>query len=148
MTAKIATLTLADLEEGQSAEFEAEISQDDIDRFASVSGDISPLHMSTDFACSRGFHRRVVHGALLGGLVSRLVGVYLPGRDCLLHSMQMKFLAPTYAGTRVRVTGTVDQLSEAANAMVVKVSIIDTQTEVVLATSTVRIGFTKEKRDV
>src|ERR1022692_3467354 len=113
----VAQLTISDIFEGQSFCFDTTFPEKMIDAFAALTGDISPLHMDGNFAKQRGFNDRVVHGLLLGGLVSRLVGVYLPGRDCLLHSISMKYLAPVYANEIVRVNGTVEQISIATKAM-------------------------------
>ena len=141
----IARLAIADISQGQSFSFDALLTEKMIDDFSTLTGDISPLHMDRAFAVRRGFKGRVVHGALLGGLVSRLVGVHLPGRDCLLHSISMKYLVPVYAGDVVRVTGTVEQISIAANAMTVHVSILNTMSQAIVAKGKAAIGFTEEK---
>lgn len=143
-SATVSTWTFEAIEEGQSASFETTISLGDVDRFVAVSGDISPLHVDADFAASRGFEGRVVHGAFLCGLASRLVGVHLPGRDCLLHDLQMKFLAPAYLGDRVLVRGVVDQTSPGARALVIRVTIERVATGDVLARGKATVGFTRD----
>ena len=143
----IAAFSLGDIRIGQTASFETEVNAADLDRFAALTGDVNPLHMDSEFARRRGFEDRVVHGALLAGLVSRLVGVHLPGRDCLMHALQMKFNAPTRVGSRIRVTGVVDQVSEAARAVVLKVSIVDAASAAALASGKVNLGFTEDLRN-
>ena len=142
MAAAVATLNFADLSVGQSVEFEASATTADVDRFAAVSGDVSPLHVDEGFARSRGFGGRVVHGAYLTALVSRLVGVHLPGENCLLQALTMQFRAPVLAGARLSVTGTVDQLSEAVRTAVLKVAIRDLDSGSLVATAKVTVGFT------
>lgn len=141
----VSKLNIAEVLEGQSFSFDATLSEEMIDTFSSLTGDVSPLHMNRDFARRRGFQDRVVHGAFLGGLVSRLVGVHLPGRDCLLHSMTMKYLAPVYADEIVRVTGTVEQVSIAGKAMIVQISIINIISQSIVAKGKVTVGFTDDK---
>ena len=80
---------LEDLAVGQHAEFETVIADGDIDRFATLSGDKSPLHVDKVFARTRGYADRVAHGAYLVALASRLVGMYLPGRNALLLAAQV-----------------------------------------------------------
>ena len=138
----VAKLGIAEVSEGQSSSFDAVLSEKTIDDFAELTGDVNPLHMDRDFAIERGFSNRVVHGALLVGLVSRLIGVQLPGRDCLLHSINMKYPAPTYAGDAVRVTGTVEQVSLAAKAMTLQVEISNLATRAIVAKGKVTVGFT------
>ncbi len=143
--AQAAQFGLDDLQIGQEAAFEVEITAIDIDRFAALSGDASPLHLDEDFARARGFGGRVVHGAHLAALVSRLVGMDLPGRDCLLHGLSLQFRAPVLAGTRVRVTGVIDQLSAAVEAAVIRVTLTDGTDGRILASGKVNLGFTRER---
>src|SRR3546814_18127434 len=110
MVSPVSRFAFEDLRLGQQAAFEATVTEADLDRFAEVSGDVSPLHMDAGFARARGFAGRVAHGAYLTALVSRLVGVHLPGERCLLHSVAMQFRRPVLAGTRVVVPGVVEQL--------------------------------------
>jgi 3-hydroxybutyryl-CoA dehydratase len=140
----IAAMRFADLAVGQSAGFDVLVSAADIDRFAELSGDVNPLHTDASFARSRGHADRVVHGAFLSALVSRLAGVHLPGRDCLIHSMGLEFRSPLTVGARIRVEGVVDQLSEAVQAAVLKVCVTDLADGRQVATGKVRLGFTSE----
>jgi acyl dehydratase len=143
MSAK-ADWTFQDIREGQEYAFDAQISPENVDTFAGLVGDENPLHMETHFARQRGFDDRVVHGAFLCGLVSKLVGMYLPGRDCIIHEMRMKFPAPAYVGDRVVVRGVVEQRSEGARAIVVGVTVSRHATARVLASGKAIIGFTQE----
>ncbi len=138
----IASLDPEDIQEGQSATFIRRIETADLDAFASLTGDVSPLHMDEAFARSRGFKGRVAHGALLGGFISRLFGVHLPGRDCLLQSLTLKWLAPVCVGDTIRFTATVTQISAAARAMSSEIVLEDTATNAVVARGKVQSGFT------
>ena len=140
----VANLSIAEICEGQSFSFDTAVSAKMIDNFADLTGDVSPLHMDSNFAGQRGFTSRVVHGALLAGLVSRLIGVHLPGRDCLLHSMNLKYPAPCYAEDTVRITGTVEQVSASARAMTIQVIILNLSSQVIVAKGKVTVGFTSE----
>ena len=138
----IAALRPEDLEAGASASFEQRIEAADIDAFARLTGDVSPLHMDAAFARSRGFRDRVAHGVLLAGYVSRLFGVHLPGRDCLLQSLTLKWLQPVCAGDRLRFTATVTQVSPPARAMMAEVVVDNSETGVTVARGKVQAGFT------
>ncbi|MDO8607476.1 MAG: MaoC/PaaZ C-terminal domain-containing protein [Phaeospirillum sp.] len=142
MTGLVAGLRPRDIEIGQSARFEHRVTDDDLDRYAALTGDISPLHMDAHFARSRGFRGRVAHGTFLAGLVSRLFGVHLPGRDCVLHSMSVKWVAPACVGDRVVVVATVTQISVEAAAMAAELTITLAETGAVLAKGKVQAGFT------
>lgn len=142
MVSLVSRFGFDDLRLGQEAAFEVAVSEADIDRFAAASGDISPLHVDAVFARSRGFAGRVAHGAYLTALASRLVGVHLPGENCLLHSLAMQFRRPVLAGSRVEVRGVVDQLAESVRTAVIKVTVRDAASGEVAATGKATVGLT------
>jgi len=145
MTETARSLLFSDLHVGIDFSFETRISSEEVDRFATITGDISPLHMDSGFARARGFRDRVVHGALQVGLVSRLIGVYLPGRDCLFQQCQMSFVSPVYPGQLLCVSGEVDQLSDATQTVVLKIRI--TADGKACARGKVHFGFTNTVND-
>lgn len=106
---------------GQRAELEWTVTRDDIERFADLSGDSNPLHVDADFARSRGFPDIVAHGYLLGSKVSALVGMLLPGRDCLILEATMAYPMAIHPGDSVRVVGEVDLLSPEQRVLRVKI---------------------------
>lgn len=140
--AEPACYTLDDLSEGAVFELVAAISDADIDRFAEVSGDYSPLHMDEAFAKTRGFEGRVVHGLYLGALVSRAVGMHFPGKHALLQSVNLRFTAPAHAGMTIRLRATVDQVSKSVQTLILKVLIEDVATQAQLARGKVQVGIT------
>jgi 3-hydroxybutyryl-CoA dehydratase len=141
----ISELGIQDVQEGHSFSFDTTVSEQMIDDFAELTGDISPLHMDREFARLRGFKDRVVHGALLGGLISKLIGVHLPGRNCLLHSMNIKYPLPTYPNEPIRLTGTVEQVSVSANAMTMEMVILAINSASMVAKGKVTVGFTTQR---
>ena len=77
--------------------------------FAALSGDWNPLHTDDAYAAGTQFGRTILHGAFSAGLVSRMAGMHIPGTDCLLHGMQLKFLQPIVPPARLTVRGTLVQ---------------------------------------
>lgn len=98
---------------GMKAEFEASITEDMINRFAALSGDISPLHMDAAFAIEAGQPGRVAHGMLSASLFSTLVGVHLPGKYALFHEINASFHKPIYPGMPLKISGEITYLNEA-----------------------------------
>lgn len=116
--------TLETLTVGHSSSFERCIEAVDIDAFARLSGDENPLHMDAAFARQQGHRDRVVHGALLSALASQLVGMHLPGRHSFLLSLKMDFVAPTYPGDTVVVSGSVKSIHPSQRVVMVQLSIM------------------------
>ncbi len=109
------------LELGQRATVDWQVTREDIERFAALSGDHNPLHVDPEFARSRGFPDVVAHGYLLGAKVSSLVGMLLPGRDCLILETSMAYPKAIHPGDSVRVTGEVESLSEGQRVLSVRI---------------------------
>ena len=101
------------------------ITESDIEHFASLSGDCSTIHMDNDYAASRRFKGRLVHGLLVGSYISALLGMKIPGKHGLLQSINCQFRAPCYAPNRLTITGIVTRRSEAIRVVSIRVSVTD-----------------------
>lgn len=106
-------LTLGQIEVGREASFSRTFTAADVDAFAQLSGDFNPLHVDPDFGQRSQFGRCVVHGMLVASLLSRLVGMHLPGKRCLYLSQTLDFAQPVFVGDELVVSGTVLQKQEA-----------------------------------
>ena len=104
-------------------EFEIDVTEDDARRFAELSGDWNPLHTDPAYAAETSYRRTILHGAFSAGLLSRMAGMHIPGRDCLLHGIKLKFIAPILPPARLRVRGSL--LRERGDGGVVEVTISD-----------------------
>jgi acyl dehydratase/NADP-dependent 3-hydroxy acid dehydrogenase YdfG len=89
------------------ASFEVEVTPADAIAFAGLSGDWNPLHTDPAHAAATAYKMPVLHGAFSAGLLSRLAGMHLPGRDCLLHDLKLRFLKPVLPPVTLKVEGEV-----------------------------------------
>lgn len=102
-----------DLSEGLTESFDLVVTQEQMDMFLRLSGDSNPLHCDRKYAVSHNFKDRVVYGLLTASFYSTLIGVYLPGRRCLLQGIEIAFQKPVYVGERLTISGTVKYVNEA-----------------------------------
>jgi acyl dehydratase len=86
------------MEIGKTIEIKRVFTQQDIARFAAVSGDDNPVHLDADYAAYTLFKRPVVHGMLVGSLFSQLLGKHWPGPGSIYLSQTLKFLKPVFPG--------------------------------------------------
>ncbi|QSR21691.1 MaoC family dehydratase [Hyphomonas sp. KY3] len=110
-----------DLDIGMSHETVHVITEDDIQRFAQVSGDFNPLHMSDDFAAKTIFGKRIAHGALTASYISGILGNNLPGPGAIFIGLSMRFKRPVHIGDEVIVRAEVSEKKERGNRVTLKV---------------------------
>ena len=109
-----------DLHEGMSESFSMAVSEESMELFCKLTGDVSPIHMDAAYARRRGQPGRVVYGMLSASLFSTLVGVYLPGEHGLLHSVEAKFAKPVFIGDTLTVSGRVQEVNETFRTVTIK----------------------------
>lgn len=87
---------IEDFEVGQHASFTKTFTEDDVQRFIEITGDVNPLHVDDDFAAGTPFGRRVLHGMLTASIFSTMVGMLLPGTGAIYRSQTIRFLLPVH----------------------------------------------------
>ncbi len=94
---------------GDSASLSRTVTQQDIDLFAVVSGDINPAHMDPTYAQTDIFHKVIAHGMLGAGLISSVLGTKLPGPGTIYLSQDLRFLHPISIGDTITASLTVTE---------------------------------------
>lgn len=123
---------IASIEVGEVARTQQTITEDLVLRFAELSGDHNPLHTDEAFARGTRFQRPVAHGILLGALVSRLVGMDLPGPGALWVQQTFRWLSPVFIGDTLRIEIRVIQVSKGSNTVAIEVGAVNQMSKVVL----------------
>jgi acyl dehydratase len=91
------------LEVGQSFTAERFLSKDDVRTFADISGDDNPIHVDVEYARTTRFGKPIVHGVLLMGIVSKVLGRDFPGHGSVAVSISCKFLRPVPVDSTITV---------------------------------------------
>jgi 3-hydroxybutyryl-CoA dehydratase len=131
---------LGDVSVGMAQEFSVTITRAMTTGFVEITGDINPLHVDERYADGKGFRDRVVHGMLTSAFYSTLVGVYLPGKHCLLQGIKVTFHAPVFAGDHLTIRGEVTHVSESLRVMTVRGSITNQGGDTV-SKAQIQVGF-------
>lgn len=100
------------------------ISQSDVDRFADLSGDHNPIHIDPIAAAATPFGTTIAHGFLTLSLVVPLMAevfeVTEVGMGINYGLNKLRFPAPVPVGSRVRVTGVVESVTEVSGGFQVE----------------------------
>ncbi len=99
--------TFDDLAIGENASLVRVVGRDDIDLFATVSGDVNPAHLDPVFASTDFFGHVVAHGMWTGALVSAVLGTKLPGPGTIYLEQDLRFRKPVSPGDTITITVTV-----------------------------------------
>lgn len=115
------TYTYDQIEIGHKESFTVKITDEEMDKFREITGDVNPLHKDLGYARAHGHRECVVFGMLTASYLSTLAGVYLPGEHSLIHSVKTKFSGAVYVGDELTVTGEVTEKNDTFELIIVKV---------------------------
>lgn len=124
--------TNKELSVGIVESFEVTVTEEMMDSFGRITGDINPLHNNIEYAESKGYAGKVVYGLLTASFLSTLAGVYLPGEKSLIQSIEVKFVKPVFIGDTLRIVGEVKEVNDTVNQIVLGVLIKNHKEEKVL----------------
>ena len=119
------------------------VAESKMDMFLGITNDVNPLHINAEYAVQKGFRGRVVYGLLTSAYYSTLVGVYLPGRYCILQGLDIKFSKPVYIGDELNIYGEVTYINEAYKQVEIKATITN-QDNIRVSKATIKVGVMDE----
>jgi acyl dehydratase len=106
-------------------------SQEEVNRFAEVTGDKNPVHTDAAYAEKTMFKRPIMHGMLSASLFSKVFGTLFPGEGTIYLKQSLSFLKPMYVNTDYEAVFTVKEVVADKNRAVVETLIKDKNTGLV-----------------
>lgn len=88
----------------ESASISKTISESDVYMFAGITGDFNPMHVNEEKSKKGIFGERIVHGILVTGLISAVIGTKIPGEGAIYMEQDVRFLKPVKIGDTVTAT--------------------------------------------
>lgn len=94
--------TYSELQVGDKGYIEKTVTETDVYLYAGITGDFSWLHVNEKRAQQGHFKTRIVHGMLLIGLISTVIGNRMPGAGTIYETQDITFLRPCYINDTIR----------------------------------------------
>jgi len=146
-TVMIENRTFDEIAVGESASVSRTVSQEDIDLFAVISGDVNPAHMDPTYAKTDIFHKVIAHGLLSAGLISNVLGTKLPGPGTIYLEQDLRFLKPVDIDDTITATLTVTEKDPEKADLVLDCRCTNQKGETVM-TGTARVRAPRNKISV
>ena len=118
-------LSIQDLEEGQNWQETTRITNDLVKTFISLTQDQAAIHMDSDHANRMGFEKPVVHGLLVGNGYSKIMGMFLPGSNAILHKINFEMLHPVFINDLLTYKVEVSRIILSVNSIVLNLTAIN-----------------------
>jgi len=120
------------IKKGSTYKEEFSYTQEDVNRFAEISGDKNPIHLDEEFASNSLFKRRIIHGYLGTSIFSKVFAMNFPGEGTIYLKQDLKFMKPMFAKeTYVAIFTVEDHIADKHRALV-KTEIYNKENEVVV----------------
>ena len=107
-------------------------SQEDVNRFAEVTGDNNPVHTDAAFAAKTMFKKPIMHGMLGASLFSKVFGTLFPGEGTIYLKQSLSFLKPMYVDVDYEAVFTVKDVIGDKNRAIIETLIKDKTTGLVV----------------
>jgi len=125
----------AEIEIGHKESFKVIITKEMEDSFRNLTGDINPLHFDDRYAsCIMGKENisHVTFGMLTASFLSTLAGVWLPGKYSCIHSIEIGFSKPVFAGDELTIVGEVYDKEDGLRLLLLKAAMKNQNNKTVL----------------
>lgn len=99
-------------------------SQDDINKFAEISGDKNPIHIDLEYAAKSRFGKTIAHGMLVYSVISEYLNKEFPQGKQL--SQELAFLSPVYSDEELFLMQQITTIKAEEQIVEVKTSVTKT----------------------
>lgn len=121
-----------DIAIGDQAIVTKTITEEVIDAFATLTGDVNPMHVDETFASTTMFQKRIAHGMLIASFISTVLGTKLPGKNTIYLSQHVAFKAPVAIGDTIRVVAEVIKKRDDKKIITLQTNIYNQQNQMVV----------------
>lgn len=124
--------TLSDYKVGMTAEFSHTFTQEETETMAELIGDHNPFHYEGEFIKKTRFEKPIVHGLLVGGMISHFGGDLFPGPGCLAEHIEFDFVKPVFFGDTIKAICRIVKIEKKFNRLTFIMECVNEQGEIVV----------------
>ncbi|KAA6436563.1 MaoC family dehydratase [Dyadobacter flavalbus] len=106
--------------------------QEEVERFAELTGDNNPIHLDAEYAATTNFKKPIIHGMLGATVFTKVLGTQYPGFGSIYLKQTLEFLRPMYVETDYRVVFTIKSIDKAKHIAEIGAEIFDARTKKVV----------------
>ena len=106
--------------------------QDEVQRFAELTGDNNPLHLDAAYAATTSFKRPIIHGMLGATVFTKVLGTQFPGFGSVYLKQTLEFLRPMFVETDYKAVFTIKTIQEEKHIAEISTEIVDINTKKVV----------------
>jgi 3-hydroxybutyryl-CoA dehydratase len=134
-------IAFEDLDEGDEATRDYQITPTAWDAFFLAFDDKNPLHTDATYARQQGFAGAVVHGGFLNGLLSHFVGMHFPGKRSILISSDIRYLQPCYVKDEIKVAAKITHRNDSKRVLELEVTLLNQTRKYTSARAKLMVGI-------
>jgi len=112
------TSTLTPFTVGQTCIYEQVIDDKLVHAFADMSGDRNVIHLNDEIAKTSRFGQRIAHGGILFAIVSKVLGMDMPGVGTVYLGQTCNFKLPVFINDKIRLEATITELKPKSIAVI------------------------------
>jgi len=117
---------------GMSSEIEKVFDLKSVQKFANLVDDHNPIHLDEEYASKSIFKKRIVHGLLVSGLISAVIGTKLPGEGSIYLGQSLSFIKPVYLQDKIKAKVEVIKLRDDKKLVTLKTICVNQDNEEVI----------------
>ena len=129
------------------AEFSHTFTQRETETMADLIGDHNPFHYNGEFIRKTRFKKPIVHGLLVGGMISHFGGNLFPGPCCLAETISFEFLKPVFFGETIRAVARITKVDKEQKRLAFSMSCFNEKGEKVVECIAICIPYQIEVSD-
>lgn len=116
------------LQKGDEFRHKFSYTQEDVDTYARVSGDVNPLHIDEKAGRESMFGRRIIHGYLGASVFTKIFGALWYADGHVYMSQSLKWMKPMFTDTSYEAVVTVKEILPEKNRILYDCAVFDPAT--------------------